>query len=620
MKRTLVSLLVIGAALSHADAKPRPSDDSDASDSDDSDRDVRPTRKAKAARPDDDGARSKAKADDGDSLQKQDLNGHDLGTGKKDNVFERDRFFVDKVDSDRTAQGTLVQGSLTSTSFGYHESGGTLAPPAGSMAGAVGSVPSASGFSRLFTDLRLQTDFRHIATSRWDARADVRGRVVNDPGSTTGSGLAPSTPTTSQSGFLGKNELEIKELWLVRNGARSDVFFGRQFVPDLGGVKIDGLRIDYASSAKFTLLGFGGLYPIRGSRSIDTDYQPLKSSPAADGSRSDAGRFTGAGGFGAAYRTLDAYGSFGGVVLAPLSSESPRIFGTSSGYWRYGTKLDFYHFVVLDLLGSNAVNAGLTNLSAGVNYKPDQRLRGTLSFNRVDTETLNVQAQAFLLNPDPNANVVQNEAYIQRIATNEGRASLSAGLGELQRFEITAATAYRYRGAVTLSAPAQLDAAGKSVMSNTFPLPAAQSVEVYGSITDRRSIKDLRLGVDASRIFGVGSSTYQRTSSTTLRASAAHELASGRGEWEAEVAYNSTKDDSAGKVCAPSDLLTCSGAAQSSILSLGGNLYYRFNRDWFAMASVFLNRTEITHVDMMSSVVDPAVIGLTGFLRIAYRF
>lgn len=607
MTRILVSLLVIGAATPDAAAKPKPGDDADEA-SDDSD--ARPTRKAKAARSDDDSASGKAKDDD--ALQKQDLNGHDLGTSKKDNVFERGRFFVDKVDSDRTAQGTLVQGSLTSTSFAYRETGGTLA----ATPNQAGAVPSASGFSRLFTDLRLQTDFRHIATSRWDARVDVRGRVVNDPGTTTG-GFTPQTQNTSQSGFLGKNELEIKELWLVRNGARSDVFFGRQFVPDLGGVKIDGLRVDYASSAKFTLLGFGGLYPIRGSRSIETDYQPLLSNPAANGTRDPAGRFTGAGGFGAAYRTLDAYGSFGGVVLAPLSSESPRIFGTSSGYWRYGTKLDFYHFVVLDLLGSST---GLTNLSAGVNWKPDQRLRGTLSFNRVDTETLNVQAQAFLSNPDPNANVIQNEAYIQRIATNEGRASLSAGLGELQRFQITAAVAYRYRGAVTLTAPAQLDAAGNPVMAATFPLPAAQSVEVYGAITDRRSIKDLRLGIDGSRIFGVGSSTYQRTSSTTLRASAAHDLADGRGEWEGEVAYNSTKDDSAGKTCSVTDLVSCSGAAQSSIVSLGGNVYYRFNRDWFVMGSLFLNITSITHVDMATPVADPAVVGLTGFLRIAYRF
>ncbi|HZJ66235.1 MAG TPA: hypothetical protein VFD36_22170, partial [Kofleriaceae bacterium] len=406
------------------------------------------------------------------------------------------------------------------------------------------------------------------------------------------------------------------ELWLVRNGARSDVFFGRQFVPDLGGVKIDGLRVDYASSAKFTLLGFGGLYPIRGSRSITTDYQPLKSNPGTNGMQSDAGRFTGAGGFGAAYRTLDAYGSFGGVALVPLSSESPRIFGTSSGYWRYGTKLDFYHFVVLDVLGSNAVNAGLTNLSGGVNWKPDQRLRGTLSFNRVDTETLNVQAQAFLSNPDPNANVIQNEAYLQRIATNEGRGSLSAGLGELQRFEVTAAAAFRYRGAITLTAPPQMMAGAPPIETE---LPAAKSAELYGAITDRRSVAGLRLGVDGSRVFGVGSTTYQRTSSTAVRASAARELADGHGEWEAEVAYASNKDDNAGVTCA-AEIASCYGASSSTILSLGGNLYYRFNRDWFAMGSVFLNRTSITHIEGTTSTEDPTVTGLSGYLRIAYRF
>jgi hypothetical protein len=417
-----------------------------------------------------------------------------------------------------------------------------------------------------------------------------------------------------QSGFLGGNELEVKELWLVRNGARSDVFFGRQFVADLGGVKIDGLRVDYASSSKFTLLGFGGLYPIRGSRSITDDYTELKTNPAADGTRATAGQFTGAAGFGAAYRTLDAYGSFGGVALVPLSSESPRIFGTSTGYWRYGTKLDFYHFLVLDLLGSNAVNAGLTNLSLGLNYKPDQRLRGTLSLNRVDTETLNVQAQAFLSNPDAKFNAIQNEAYLQRIATNQGRASLSAGLGELQRFEITVALAYRYRGEVTLSAPPQM--VGASATTN---LPAAQSVELYGAITDRRSIKDLRLGVDGSRVFGVGSVTYQRTAALSLRAFVSRELANGHGEWEAEVAYASNKDDSAGKACL-GDLNTCFGAAQSTIVSLGGNLYYRFNRDWFVMGSLFLNRTSVTHVDMAASSEDPTITGLSGFGRVAYRF
>jgi hypothetical protein len=600
-------IVLVVAAVSPARSWAKPATvaagDGDVSVSDDDDVKVDDTDDATPAKKP---AKKKPDAVSSSGLQKQDLSGHDLGTSKKENAFEKDRFFVDKTDTGKTEKGTLVQGSLTSTSFGYHESGGTIAPVAA-------NVPSASQFNRLYTDLRLQTDLRHISAGRWDGRIDVRGRVVNDPGTST-AGFTPGTNSTIQSGFLGQNELELKELWLLRNGVRSDLFFGRQFIPDLGGLKIDGLRVDYASSAKFTLLGFGGLYPIRGSRSITSDYTPLLSNPDTAGNRASAGRFTGAGGFGAAYRTLDAYGSFGGVVLAPLSSESPRVFGTSTGYWRYGSQLDFYHFAVIDLVGSNAVNSGLTNLSLGINYKPDQRLRGTLSFNRVDTETLNVQAQAFLQNPDPGVNVVQNEAYLQRIATNQARASLSAGLGELQRFEVTAALSYRRRGDVTLSPPPGAPGATPTT------LPAAQSVEIYGAVTDRRSIKGLRLGADGSRVFGVGSATYQRTSALSLRAFAGREFENGHGEWEAELAYSNTSDDNAGIMCNTATIQTCFGAAKSSILSIGGNLFYRINRDWFAMGSLFLNRNAITEVQMAMSTTDPAVLGLSGFLRISYRF
>ena len=612
--RLLAIVVAIGALAPPAWAAPKPDsggkvDKADKADTSDEGGDD--DEAAKPARP----ARKDAvDSSDGDAeFKKQDLSGHDQRSTRKENVFERDRFFVDKTDSSKTAKGTLVQGSITSTTFAYHESGAPLATtdPVGNP------VPSASQFDRLFTDLRLQTDFRHIGAGKWDARIDMRGRVVNDPGHVTpNQDFEPVTKTHVQSGWQGDNELEIKEAWILRNGARSDMFFGRQFIPDLAGVRIDGLRIDYASSPKFTFLGFGGLYPVRGSRSITTDYSDLQSNPANGGARTSAGQFTGAGGFGAAYRTEEAYGSFGGVALVPFQSESPRIFGTSTGYWRSGSKLDFYHFAVFDLVGANAVNAGLTNLSLGLNYKPDQRLRGTLSFNRVDTETLNVQAQAFLSNPDGGVNVIQNEAYLQRIANNMGRASLSAGLGELQRFEVTAAAAFRYRGAITLTAPPQMMAGSAPIETE---LPAAKSAELYGAITDRRSVAGLRLGVDGSRVFGVGSTTYQRTSSTAVRASAARELADGHGEWEAEVAYASNQDDNAGVICA-AELVTCYGASKSSILSLGGNLYYRFNRDWFAMGSVFMNRTSITHIELNTSTEDPTVTGLSGYLRIAYRF
>ena len=89
--------------------------------------------------------------------------------------------------------------------------------------------------------------------------------------------MRTSRPRTRSSPDSPGENNQLRELWLTRVGKRSDIFLGRQFIPDLGGVKIDGLRVDYAKSAeKLTLIGFAGLFPVRGSRSIDTDYKELK--------------------------------------------------------------------------------------------------------------------------------------------------------------------------------------------------------------------------------------------------------------------------------------------------------------------------------------------------------
>src|SRR5262249_30179178 len=84
---------------------------------------------------------------------------------------EADRFFAETVESKEALQSTTYDGSFTSTTFYYRESGG-LAPPVG------GTAPfSASPVDRIFTDLRTQLDARHISGSRMDFRADVRGRL-----------------------------------------------------------------------------------------------------------------------------------------------------------------------------------------------------------------------------------------------------------------------------------------------------------------------------------------------------------------------------------------------------------------------------------------------------------
>ena len=555
--------------------------------------------------------KTKAKADD-ESPVKQDLSGHDLGTSKKENLFEKDRFFVDKADTEKTEKGTLVQGSLASSSLFFTERGGSY---------GTGQGDNSSRFNRYYTELRLQTDFRHISGGRWDARIDARARLVPTPEECGGClNKASSTdPNHIQSGFNGRNEYDLKELWLFHSGKRTDTFFGRQFIADLGAVKFDGVRIDYAKSRTLTLIGFGGLYPVKGSRSVTTDYVPLKTDQLAS-----AGKLIGTAGFGGAYRTINAYGSVGGVVLFPFAGETPRVFATSQGYYRSGSTLDIYHFALIDLVSS--VGAAITNLSAGLNYKPNPRLRLTANFNRVDVDTLNVQANAFLNTPQTDATtapagggIVQNETYFRRLSTNSARAGVSAGLGPLQRFEVSVQGAYRYRPEVAL------DTANQKM---TLKLDAAKGIDLYAAITDRRSIANLRLGLDISRTIGIGNVAFQRSEVFAARVSAARELENGHGEWEAEISYATTKDAAAGIICnGPNQPNTCFGASTGAILSLGGNLFYRINRDWMAIGSLFLSRQTLQHRDVSGAMneittttSDPTVTGLMGFARIAYRF
>jgi hypothetical protein len=252
-----------------------------------------------------------------------------------------------------------------------------------------------------------------------------------------------------------------------------------------------------------------------------------------------------------------------------------------------------------------------------VNFKPNPRLRLTGSLNRVDTETLNVQAGAFLSQPQ-GTGVISDEVFVTRLSTTELRGSLSGGLGPLQRFQITTALSYRVRPQFTLSQPDG---------TATATIPQGSSVEVYASVTDRRFLDKYRIALDGLRTFGVDTIAYQRSEVTALRAAMSTEVKDGRGELEAELAYSSTRDTGnpmgTSTCAAATDTLTCFGRTEGSVLSLGGTLYYRFNRDWFGVASAFLSRTDVAPVNPgVTTVVapDPTITGLTGFGRLAYRF
>lgn len=573
-------------------------DDDDSGDKDDKDKDDR----------DDKGGGDKGGGGDdggggeGDEVFERNADHTRPGGGRADqNSFQKLRFFVDKDENKKTAKGTLYQGSLTSSSFAYRESGGKLDGQAGTT-----GVTSNSNFMRVFSDLRAQLDALHLGGTRWDFRFDGRARVMNDPSQSTKTTVDPGVtyPTRVQGGVFGKNEYELKELWFVRGGDRADVFFGRQYVADLGALKFDGVRVDYASSPQLTFIGFGGAYPYRGSRSVTTDYIKGRDAAGAPTGRVIPLVFGG----GAAYRTEHTYGSFGGVAIAPLKGEQPRVYATASGYWRTGPKLDFYHFAVIDLYG--AAGQQITNLSAGINARPAPRIQANASINRVDTETLNITAKAFLNDPEPN--VIRNDTFIQRIAADQARGGLSVALGDMQQIELSTSLTYRRRPAFSLTD-------GMALVQN---FPASSSVEVLFQALHRSLFKQVRVGIDVSRIFKVGGgASYARTASLQTRLYASREFQEGKGEWDAEIAYTAAKDTNTDISCNLTTLETCYGGSRIGLLEIGGSTYYRLRDDIFMVVLANIGRYSLDYLDVAGvRHSDPPVTSLSAFVRLAYRF
>jgi hypothetical protein len=154
-------------------------------------------------------------------------------------------------------------------------------------------------------------------------------------------------------------------------------------------------------------------------------------------------------------------------------------------------------------------------------------------------------------------------------------------------------------------------------------LKAAKGVDVYGSIIDRRSFLKLRIGLDASRSFAVGDVSFARSEVQTFRGFASREIGQGRGEWEAEAGYASSIDKNGGMAAnctgniSPAD---CFGASKSTVISAGGQLYYRIKGNIFGIGNVYFSKLALERKDGTATVKDPAISSFTLFARVAYRF
>jgi hypothetical protein len=516
----------------------------------------------------------------------------------------RDRFFSERVAEGDEAQ---VRGSITSSTY--------VAPELGGTATDGFAVNNASPVTRIFTELRGQVGVRNLA-SNLDLRADARVRFVPPCAFATTRTRAldgDDIDCRFQSGTYGTNEFEVRELYVKQKGATLELQGGRQYVTEIAATKIDGVKLQYALDGNWSLIGFGGLYPSRISRSVVEDY--------------DGGVLPIAAGVGGAYRFGRYFGSVGAAGVVPISAQNadaaiqPRTFVTSNGYWRPSAMLDIYHYLSVDVSGPSTEELSdlFTNVSLGLNLKPTDDLRVTAALHHFSTDTLEEFALQRLEQTDPLQGTVQNNIDVLRLAAQSARLGVSLAMLE-KRFEVSTSFALRHRLPET-ACPANDPSCDPAMGQTSLD---AWSGEAMLSVVDRQSIGGLRLGASLINMLGLyflglGDESYGRSNHLVVRLDASRELMEGQMQLDADLSYLKAQDIGNSE-CDSAVPLTCYGETFVDTVSGGGTLFYRFSPDWFGMLTANAALQAFKPQAREAMVTSYSNTLLTAFLRVAYRF
>ncbi len=531
-----------------------------------------------------------------------------------------DRFLSDKVvEGDEMS----VQGSVTSSTF--------IAPEIGETIAAEDSdVENASSATRLYSELRARLGIQNLSAGI-DLRADARVRITppcdfqTQNGRSVGLNDADDADCRIQSGTYGGNEFEIRELYIDSDMGDLKIYGGRQVVPEIAAVRIDGVRAEYRLSSDWSVIGFGGLHPSRISRSVLDDYRATTN----DDGDGIVVLPTTLGG-GASYRYDGYFGSLGAYGIFPIVNDSTmetnaadtlHTYITSNGYWRPSAMLDIYHFASIDVSPSERDNVSdrFSNVSLGLNLQPVRDLRLTVGLHQYSTDTLD-ELEQYRLEERSENSVVQNNVDVLRVASQSARLGASLALME-RRFEVSTSFQVRRRPSQTVVSLDQSD--------DGLDTPDALSGEVGIAVVDRRSLAGLRIGASVHNSFGLyelglGDNAYGRSNYLVGRLNVSRGLLAGRLQLDGDISYLRAEDSGYNECNVNTgDALQCYGTTTVNTVSAGTTVFYRILPAVYAMLTVNGALQSFTTGEI-ERVPDPNTSYsntlLTGFLRAAYRF
>jgi hypothetical protein len=478
--------------------------------------------------------------------------------------------FVEADEEARETPKADIRGRISASGVAFTES-------APQEMGADPENGDAATDSLLYTDLRGRIDIRKLAKG-WALLGDVRLR------------LAPSD--TAARGYLGGNEIDVREVNGGWRGQKLEIVVGRQIVQQADALTVDGLTGLYRIGTKGEVGIFGGLFPNPFSRSLSRDY--------------DAGMPLTGGAWGG-YRTEKIYGTVAAAVIAPRGEEDTteeeplRAFVTSSGYLRL-SKLNVFHYLVLDLKGQAGFS--LMNAQLGATYMATPKLRLEAGVSYLGTYALRLFLRDLLEDPNtpPPTGTVGNNLVLARTGSIEGRLGATYSFPE-QRIDLFANTRLRRRALIN-PIGGTLD---PTVTEGSFDVDL--QLDASGGVRFRKTVLGLGIQLAGGMIRG------DRSSVNWGALRIGRLFLDDRLEIQLDGSFLGYADQ-----CVYDGMMaenpTCTGQATGLSLEIGLSTVFLYTRRWLFLADYRLGRQS----PQEAGVAEPTITNHTVFLRAQYSF